>query len=94
MTRCDRPWTIKFTALAVAGFVLAASVGVALAADTPPTATDQEEQVQPKVRQLAPLLLPPGMSIMPSPPMMAPPASTGQPEGCPVRNLKPLELLV
>jgi hypothetical protein len=85
---------MNFTMIALTGFMLAECVGVAAAADTPPAAAEAEEQVQPKDRQQAPLMLPPGMSIMPSPPLMAPPSSTGQPEGCPVRNLKLLELLV
>ncbi len=72
---------------------LLAVTGVALATDTvlpsaPPAAQSEAEAQGP-----APLTPPPGMSIMPPPPMV-PVRPDSPPPGCAVRNLKPLELLV
>jgi hypothetical protein len=94
MTDGIRPRPLRSTVLALTGLALAATVAAAQTTDAPSAITGSEAQMQPNPREQAPLQLPPGMSIAPSQPTMAPPASNGQLEGCPVRNLKPLELLV
>ncbi len=83
-----RRWRI----LAAGAILLALTVVPGQAAD-PPTAADALVEAGPLVQpEQRPLTPPPGMSIMPSPPMMAP--AEGQVQGCPVRDLKPLDLLV
>jgi hypothetical protein len=94
MTDGIRPRPLRTIVLALTGLALAATIPLVHAADAPSAITGSETQMQPNAREQVPLQLPPGMSIAPSQPTMAPPASNGQLEGCPVRNLKPLELLV
>ncbi len=55
---------------------------------------ESSEQTKPEPRPDA-LRPPPGMSIMPAPPpSFSPPAGDHAPHGCPVNDLKPLQLLV
>jgi hypothetical protein len=74
----------------VAALLIVCAGGAASAAgDTRP-----EEPQQPAQQQEAPLRPPAGMSIIPSPWPGTPPTGENQPEGCPVRELAPLQLLV
>jgi hypothetical protein len=91
MKRHIQSWAVQF------GIVIAALYlcgGAALASDTATVTTEQSAPAQSGITQQAPLTPPPGISIIPSPPMMMPPQGDAQVHGCPVRNLKPLDLLV
>lgn len=85
------PSTIRLLAAVAAGLLVQS--GMCQAGDNPSPSSEQQTQAEaaPEQRPLSP---PPGISIMPSQPWMAPPQADSQVPGCPARNLKPLELLV
>ena len=81
----------RLVALSSTSLFLAAAV--ANAGDTKSSSDITIEVVPPS--QPAPVPTPPpGMSITPWAPMMAPAPADGQVPGCPVKDLKPLDLLV
>jgi hypothetical protein len=68
----------------------------ALATDLPASSrasADVAIEVVPHAEPAPPLSPPPGMSVTPPEPMMRP-APEDQAHGCPVKDLKPLDLLV
>jgi hypothetical protein len=85
--------------LGLAGVLFACGVGVA-EANEPQGLGDRRLDAQPpaEVEALPRLVPPPGISIVPGPPMLAPLGRPGPadetPLGCPVRGLEPLDLLV
>ena len=90
----------RLAAALVGVLCLAGAVSNALAtsagASDQPTGSNQATDVLPQAPSPSqrPLMPPPGMSILPALPYMAPGADDAQPQGCPVRELKPLDLLV
>ena len=96
----DRVMSRPLAVVLVVGLCLAGVGSVAMAAPT--GSTDQSAGSNQTIEAAPlgpapsprPLTPPPGMSIMPSQPYMAPDTDGAQTQGCPVRNLKPLDLLV
>jgi hypothetical protein len=89
MTRKRHTQSVLFAVLAVLPtFATAVHAG-----DPPVTGNGQAatEQAPSEARPVTPPRQP-GLTIVPSP--FSPPAAESQTEGCPVRSLKPLELLV
>ncbi len=96
----NRPISQRLAAVMVAVIYLAGSISDTVATSAgsldQPTGSNQTVEVLPHapIASQRPLTPPPSMSIMPAQPYMAPDADDAQTQGCPVRNLKPLDLLV
>lgn len=97
MSTYDRHLKSKLSPVLALGWGLVALAGTpAVAANVPAsssTSSDVAIEVVPPAEPTAPLSPPPGMSVTPSAPIRRPlPEDLVQ--GCPVKDLKPLDLLV
>lgn len=92
--RYRKPQLSRMIAVGLVLFALGGTPAVAADVPTSSRASDVAIEVVPPVQPMAPLTPPPGMSVTPSSPKRMPVPADDQSQGCPVKELKPLDLLV
>jgi hypothetical protein len=87
-----QPWWTNIRRVALSLCAVLCVVATDAAAQQPAPAG--EPKAESERAPNAAMVPPPGMSVQPPPDMFAVPDANDRPQGCPVRTLKPLELLV